>query len=120
MAVTALRNYIEKGRPFLAKKLDGTLFYNYQGNPISRISLYKYIVNLAKENEITKEISPHTIRHSFATHLLEGGTDLRMVQELLGHEDISTTQIYTHIDKTRLKDMYEHTHPMVNKNRKEE
>lgn len=120
MAVTALRNYIEKGRPFLAKKLDGTLFYNYQGSPISRISLYKYIVNLAKENGITKEISPHTIRHSFATHLLEGGTDLRMVQELLGHEDISTTQIYTHIDKSRLKDMYEHTHPMVNKNRKEE
>nr|MDE6661587.1 site-specific tyrosine recombinase XerD [Anaeroplasmataceae bacterium] len=119
MAVVALRNYIEKGRPFLSKKPGNTLFYNYQGNPISRQSLYKYIVKLAKDNGIEKEISPHTIRHSFATHLLEGGTDLRMVQELLGHEDISTTQIYTHIDRMRLKEMYEHTHPLALKNKKE-
>ncbi|MDE6013680.1 MAG: site-specific tyrosine recombinase XerD [Anaeroplasmataceae bacterium] len=120
MAVVALRNYIEKGRAQIAKNLDSTLFYNYQGKPISRIALYKYIVKLASDNGITKEISPHTIRHSFATHLLEGGTDLRMVQELLGHEDISTTQIYTHIDRSRLKEMYENTHPMAKKNRKEE
>lgn len=120
MAVIALRNYLEKGRPFLSKKPGNTLFYNYQGNPISRQSLYKLIVSLAKENGITKEISPHTIRHSFATHLLEGGTDLRVVQELLGHEDISTTQIYTHIDKSHLKDMYAHTHPMAIKNKQEE
>lgn len=119
MAVIALRNYIEKGRPFLSKKPGNTLFYNYQGNPISRQSLYKYIVKLAKDNGIEKEISPHTIRHSFATHLLEGGTDLRIVQELLGHEDISTTQIYTHIDRLRLKEMYEHTHPLALKNKKE-
>ncbi len=119
MAILALRNYIEKGRPLLAKKPGNILFYNYQGNPISRQSLYKYIVNLATENGITKEISPHTIRHSFATHLLEGGTDLRIVQELLGHEDISTTQIYTHIDRLRLKEMYEHTHPLALKNKKE-
>ncbi|MDE5856120.1 MAG: site-specific tyrosine recombinase XerD [Anaeroplasmataceae bacterium] len=119
MAVIALRNYIEKGRPFLSKKPGNTLFYNYQGNSISRQSLYKYIVKLAKDNGIEKEISPHTIRHSFATHLLEGGTDLRIVQELLGHEDISTTQIYTHIDRLRLKEMYEHTHPLVLKNKKE-
>ncbi|MCM1130547.1 MAG: site-specific tyrosine recombinase XerD [Roseburia sp.] len=119
MAVIALRNYIEKGRPFLSKKPGNTLFYNYQGNPISRQSLYKYIVKLAKDNDIEKEISPHTIRHSFATHLLEGGTDLRIVQELLGHEDISTTQIYTHIDRLRLKEMYEHTHPLALKNKKE-
>ncbi|MDE7213784.1 MAG: site-specific tyrosine recombinase XerD [Anaeroplasmataceae bacterium] len=119
MAVVALRNYIEKGRPFLSKKPGNTLFYNYQGNPISRQSLYKYIVKLAKDNGIEKEISPHTIRHSFATHLLEGGTDLRMVQELLGHEDISTTQIYTHIDRMRLKEMYEHTHPLALKKKKE-
>ncbi len=119
MAIMALRNYIEKGRPFLSKKPGNTLFYNYQGNPISRQALYKYIVKLAKENGIVKEISPHTIRHSFATHLLEGGTDLRIVQELLGHEDISTTQIYTHIDRLRLKEMYEHTHPLAIKNKKE-
>ncbi|MDE6655735.1 MAG: site-specific tyrosine recombinase XerD [Anaeroplasmataceae bacterium] len=119
MAVIALRNYIEKGRPFLSKKPGNTLFYNYQGNPISRQSLYKYIVKLAQDNGILKEISPHTIRHSFATHLLEGGTDLRIVQELLGHEDISTTQIYTHIDRLRLKEMYEHTHPLALKNKKE-
>lgn len=119
IAIIALRNYIEKGRPYLTKKMDSTLFYNYQGKPISRISLYKYIVKLAQDNGITKEISPHTIRHSFATHLLEGGTDLRVVQELLGHEDISTTQIYTHIDKSRLKEMYENTHPLAKKRKKE-
>lgn len=117
MAVIALRNYIEKGRPFLSKKPGNTLFYNYQGNQISRQALYKYIVKLAADNGITKEISPHTIRHSFATHLLEGGIDLRIVQELLGHEDISTTQIYTHIDRSRLKEMYENTHPMALKNK---
>ncbi len=120
MAVVALRNYLENGRPFLAKKMGGTLFYNYQGNQISRQSLYKFIVKLAKDNGINKEISPHTIRHSFATHLLEGGTDLRIVQELLGHEDISTTQIYTHIDRSRLKEMYENTHPLALKNKNNE
>lgn len=120
IAVTSLRNYIEKGRPFLSKKGGNILFYNYQGNSISRQALYKYIVKLAKDNGIEKEISPHTIRHSFATHLLEGGTDLRIVQELLGHEDISTTQIYTHIDRTRLKEMYENTHPLAIKNNKKE
>ena len=80
---------------------------------MSRQGFYKYIVNLAKSSNITKEISPHTIRHSFATHLLEGGVDLRVVQELLGHEDISTTQIYTHIDRSHLKEMYENTHPLA-------
>lgn len=120
MAVVALRKYIEEGRLELAKKKTDILFYNYKGETMSRQGFYKYIVNLAKENGITKEISPHTIRHSFATHLLQGGTDLRIVQELLGHEDISTTQIYTHIDRNQLKDMYDHTHPLARKNKKEE
>jgi integrase/recombinase XerD len=119
MAVLALRNYIEEGRTELAKVKTDILFYNYKGEAMSRQGFYKYIVNLAKENGIEKEISPHTIRHSFATHLLQGGTDIRIVQELLGHEDVSTTQIYTHIDRSQLKDMYDHTHPLAKKNEEE-
>lgn len=115
MAVIAIRKYIEKGRLEICKKSSDLLFFNYKGEKMSRQGLYKYIVNLARDCGITKEISPHTIRHSFATHLLEGGTDLRIVQELLGHEDISTTQIYTHIDKSKLRDMYDHTHPLASR-----
>ena len=88
------------------------------GKPLSRQSIFKYIKQLAKDNGITKEISPHTIRHSFATHLLENGVDLRYVQEMLGHEDISTTQIYTHMDSTRLKELVNNVHPLAK--RKEE
>lgn len=117
MAVIALRDYIENARNKLSKAPGNTLFYNYQGNTMSRQGFFKYVKNLALENGITKEITPHTIRHSFATHLLQNGTDLRMVQELLGHEDISTTQIYTHIEKSHLKEMYEHTHPMARKDK---
>ena len=105
MAVVALRKYIEEGRLELAKRKTDILFYNYKGEAMSRQGFYKYLVNLAKENGITKEISPHTIRHSFATHLLQGGTDLRIVQELLGHENLSTTQLYTHLTVDRLKNV---------------
>ncbi len=120
MAVIYLRKYIEQARLELKKGNSDLLFFNYKGEKMSRQGFYKYIVQLAKDCGISKEISPHTIRHSFATHLLEGGVDLRVVQELLGHEDISTTQIYTHIDKTRLKELYDSTHPLALKNRKEE
>ena len=113
MAVISLRKYIETVRPDFSKGKSDLLFFNYKGEAMSRQGFYKYIVNLAKSSNITKEISPHTIRHSFATHLLEGGVDLRVVQELLGHEDISTTQIYTHIDRSHLKEMYENTHPLA-------
>lgn len=119
ISIVALRKYIEDGRLELAKKKTDILFYNYKGEMMSRQGFYKYIVNLAKENGISKEISPHTIRHSFATHLLQGGTDLRIVQELLGHEDISTTQIYTHIDRSQLKEMYDNTHPLARKTKGE-
>lgn len=115
MAVIHLRKYIETARVELKKDNSDLLFFNYKGGKMSRQGFYKYIVNLAKSVGITKEISPHTIRHSFATHLLEGGVDLRFVQELLGHEDISTTQIYTHIDREKLKEMYDNTHPLAKK-----
>ena len=113
MAVIAIRKYIERARLKIAKKPSNLLFFNYMGEKMSRQGFFKYIKKLAKDCGIEKEISPHTIRHSFATHLLEGGTDLRVVQELLGHEDISTTQIYTHIDKTKLRDIYDHSHPLA-------
>lgn len=117
MALQALRKYIENGRSEISTTKSDLLFFNYKGEEMSRQGFFKYIKKLAKENGIEKEISPHTIRHSFATHLLEGGTDLRIVQELLGHEDISTTQIYTHLDKSKLKDMYDNTHPMAKINK---
>lgn len=119
MALQALRKYIENARSELMTVKSDLLFFNYKGEEMSRQGFFKYIKKLAKDCGIEKEISPHTIRHSFATHLLEGGTDLRIVQELLGHEDISTTQIYTHLDKSKLKDMYDHTHPMARGNKDE-
>ena len=119
MALSALRKYIEKGRSEISTEKSDLVFFNYKGEEMSRQGFFKYIKKLAKENGIEKEISPHTIRHSFATHLLEGGTDLRIVQELLGHEDISTTQIYTHLDKSRIKDMYDNTHPMARSKKNE-
>ena len=115
MAVIALRKYIEDARSLLSNKPSNILFYNYQGNKLSRQYVFKYIRELAKKCGITKTISPHTIRHSFATHLLEGGTDLRIVQELLGHEDIETTEIYTHINKSHLKDLINNIHPLAKK-----
>ena len=119
MAVIALRKYIEKGRDKIAPKRSNLLFFNYKGDAMSRQGFFKYVKKLAVDCGITKEISPHTIRHSFATHLLEGGTDLRVVQELLGHEDISTTQIYTHIDRSKLKETYDNTHPLSFKNKED-
>lgn len=113
MAIRSLRDYIENGRPLLSKKPGPILFYNYKGDKMSRQGFYKYLVKLAADCEIEKEISPHTIRHSFATHLLEGGTDLRVVQELLGHESIETTEIYTHINKEGLREIFENTSPLA-------
>ena len=116
MAIIALRKYIERGRMKIAPDSNSNLlFFNYKGEEMSRQGFFKYIKKIAAECGIEKVISPHTIRHSFATHLLEGGASLKMVQEVLGHEDISTTQIYTHIDRARLKEMYDNTFPLAKK-----
>lgn len=112
-AIKVLRNYIINARPQLVKpsKDEGYVFLNNQGTNISRQSFFLLLKEIAKKCGITKEISPHTLRHSFATHLLEAGTDLRLIQEMLGHEDISTTQIYTHLNNQKLKEIYKGAHP---------
>ncbi|WP_413309036.1 site-specific tyrosine recombinase XerD [Bacillus sp. 1P10SD] len=112
-ASDAIKLYLDRGRPqFVSKKhREQALFLNHQGNRLTRQGFWKILKKLTKEAGIEKELTPHTLRHSFATHLLENGADLRAVQEMLGHADISTTQIYTHVTKTRLKDVYSKFHP---------
>lgn len=110
----AVRQYLDKGRTVLKKVPGDILFVNSLGSSISRVGFYKTLKKIAKKAGITKDVSPHTLRHSFASHLLENGVDLRVVQELLGHEDISTTQIYTHISKKHLKNVYDEFHPRSN------
>ena len=111
-AILALKRYIAESRLKLLKKKDNDyLFLNRSGNKLSRQSVWKMIVRCARDAKIKKKIKPHTLRHSFATHLLERGADLRSVQEMLGHANISTTQIYTHIDKDRLKMIHQKFHP---------
>lgn len=107
-----LRSYIINDRPKLAKTIDpGYVFLNGQGGHYSRQSFFLFLKEQCKNVGITKDVSPHTLRHSFATHLLEAGTDLRIIQELLGHESISTTQIYTHINNRTIKSVYDKAHP---------
>lgn len=116
-ASKVLRDYIVKYRPELVKngKDNNFIFLNNQGQPLSRQSFFLILKRLAKDAGIEKEISPHTLRHSFATHLLEAGTDLRYIQEMLGHENISTTQIYTHLSKQKIKSVYNNAHPRGDK-----
>jgi integrase/recombinase XerC len=111
-ARTALERYLKEGRPGLVGgKKSPALFINRRGSRLTTRSVERMIVHYAKKAGLTKKVTPHTLRHSFATHLLSGGADLRMVQELLGHVSLSTTQVYTHITKERLKEVYDSAHP---------
>jgi len=111
-AKRSMSRYMERSRKKLVKKTpDDHLFLSRLGKKISRQSLWKIIKKYASLAGIKKHITPHMLRHSFATHLLEGGAELRGVQEMLGHSDISTTQIYTHINKERLRKVHEKFHP---------
>ena len=111
MSVQALRLYLTKSRNLLTMNSIDYLFLNQDGKRLSRQGFFKILRKIAKAAGIDRDVSPHTLRHSFATHLLEAGVDLRTLQELLGHEDIQTTQIYTHISQKHLKDVYLNTHP---------
>ena len=111
-ALKALRIYLERGRPKLVKGAPEThLFVNFRGGHLTRQGLYKIVRRHAQTAGLADRMSPHTLRHTFATHLLSGGCDLRSVQEMLGHADVSTTQLYTHLSSERLKDVYFRAHP---------
>ncbi|HEX3865649.1 MAG TPA: site-specific tyrosine recombinase XerD [Gemmatimonadaceae bacterium] len=111
-AIGALATYLRELRPRLERGGGkGVLFLNARGEPLSRMGAWKILRRYVVRAQITKAVSPHTLRHSFATHLLEGGADLRAVQEMLGHADISTTQIYTHVDREYLRQVPKQFHP---------
>ncbi|MEJ6555799.1 site-specific tyrosine recombinase XerD [Microbacterium esteraromaticum] len=112
-ARAAVDGYLTRVRPQLAAKGRATarLFLGARGAPLSRQSAWLIIRSAAERAQITAEVSPHTLRHSFATHLLQGGADVRVVQELLGHASVATTQIYTHVSVDALRDVYETSHP---------
>ena len=111
-AADALRDYLDGARPhYLGKRLSEYIFLNHHGRQLSRMGAWKMLRQCVQLAGIKRRVTPHTFRHSFATHLLEGGADLRAVQEMLGHADISTTQIYVHLDREYLREVYRTFHP---------
>ena len=111
-AIAAIRAYLRSGRPeLLHGREEPRLFVNFRGGPLTRQGLYKIVQRHARAVGLDGKMSPHTLRHSFATHLLSNGCDLRAVQEMLGHADIATTQMYTHLSGDRLKQVYYEAHP---------
>ena len=112
-AVAALKTYLTHVRPGLTRRglSRECVFLSRTGRPLTRMMVWNLLKKYARQADLQKAVSPHTLRHSFATHLLEGGADLRAVQEMLGHADISTTQIYTHLDREYLKEVHRTFHP---------
>ena len=112
-AIKEVKNYMKDYRSSLkiVSGADDILFLNRRGQKLSRVMIFTIIKNLASKVNLDKKISPHTFRHSFATHLIEGGADLRAVQEMLGHESILTTEVYTHLDRDYLKTTINQFHP---------
>jgi integrase/recombinase XerD len=106
-----VRRYMAEGRPRLLKRASPWLFVNARGGPLSRVGFWKLLKEYGTKAGITRDISPHVLRHSFATHLLDRGADLRAIQMMLGHADLSTTQIYTHVLEARLRTVYDKFHP---------
>ncbi|MBE3584657.1 MAG: site-specific tyrosine recombinase XerD [Thermoanaerobacter sp.] len=119
VAAFYVSEYLKRARAKLTRgRSTPALFINQQGHRLTRQGFWKIIKKYARQGRITKVITPHTLRHSFATHLLENGADLRSVQELLGHADIATTQIYTHLTRTRLREIYDRAHPRAQRQQK--
>ena len=111
-AIAAAAIYLRELRPRLERGAGkGVLLLNARGTPMTRMGAWKILRKYVTQAAITKHVTPHTLRHTFATHLLEGGADLRAVQEMLGHADISTTQIYTHVDREYLRSVHRQFHP---------
>ncbi|MGB4444426.1 MAG: site-specific tyrosine recombinase XerD [Dethiobacteria bacterium] len=112
VAVKCVNEYLHNSRQkMLKRKEEKALFLNHHGRRLTRQGLWKILKKYARQSELNGEVTPHTLRHSFATHLLENGADLRSVQEMLGHSDISTTQIYTQIAQRKIREVYDKTHP---------
>jgi integrase/recombinase XerD len=115
-AIHAIEGYLRTGRPKLVRgRPEKALFVNFRGGPLTRQGLYKIVQGHARSAGLEDRMSPHTLRHSFATHLLAGGCDLRSVQEMLGHADVATTQMYTHLSGQQLKDVYFSSHPRASR-----